>query len=249
MAHHWPRPRQSHRPVPFGPAGMGAHRWRDRRSQHQFQFRDAARRRYRTVAEHALRRDQPDLCAGNRPRSGGSRLERASTYGATAAMAYRIAPKLTIGGEVEYYRAHSSFGMGNFDGAAVYAGPTLHIQFNPKIFHGRGMVDAVRRPRRRRPRPARPDQFRTAARQSQTRFRILTSQDKGQKMKAKFLFLALFLPLAAPAAAQQATVHLTIKDHQVPAVPAARASQSASDHRRQKPRFHRRRIRKQDPAR
>ncbi len=44
-------------------------------------------------------------------------------------------------------------------------------------------------------------------------------------MKAKFLFLALFLPLAAPAAAQQATVHLTIKDHKFqPSQPRAPAN-------------------------
>lgn len=66
--------------------------------------------------------------------SGETGWERAAGYGASAAMAYRIAPKVTIGGEVEYYRSHSSFGLGNFDGAALYAGPTLHIQFNPKIF-------------------------------------------------------------------------------------------------------------------
>ena len=45
-------------------------------------------------------------------------------------------------------------------------------------------------------------------------------------MKAKFLILALFLPLTAPAAAQQATVHLTIKDHQFqPSQPRAPANQ------------------------
>jgi len=66
--------------------------------------------------------------------SGETGWERAAGYGASAAMAYRIAPKVTIGGEVEYYRSHGSFGLGNFDGAALYAGPTLHIQFTPKIF-------------------------------------------------------------------------------------------------------------------
>ncbi len=66
--------------------------------------------------------------------TGDTGWERAAGYGASAALAYRIAPKVTIGGELEYYRSHSSFGLGNFDGAALYAGPTLHIQFNPKIF-------------------------------------------------------------------------------------------------------------------
>jgi heme/copper-type cytochrome/quinol oxidase subunit 2 len=45
-------------------------------------------------------------------------------------------------------------------------------------------------------------------------------------MKAKFLILALFLPLAAPAVAQQVSVRLTIKDHQFqPAQPRAPANQ------------------------
>jgi hypothetical protein len=66
--------------------------------------------------------------------TGETGWERAAGYGASAAMSYRIAPKVTIGGEVEYYRSHSSFGVGNFDGAALYVGPTLHIQFTPKIF-------------------------------------------------------------------------------------------------------------------
>jgi len=46
-------------------------------------------------------------------------------------------------------------------------------------------------------------------------------------MKAKYLLLALFLPLAAPVAAQQATVRLTIKNHQFqPSQPRAPANQS-----------------------
>jgi hypothetical protein len=45
-------------------------------------------------------------------------------------------------------------------------------------------------------------------------------------MKAKYLALFLFLPLAAPVAAQQATVHLTIKNHQFqPSQPHAPANQ------------------------
>ena len=44
--------------------------------------------------------------------------------------------------------------------------------------------------------------------------------------KSLFLTLALLLPLAAPAAAQQATVRLTIKDHQFqPSQPHAPANQ------------------------
>jgi hypothetical protein len=63
-----------------------------------------------------------------------SSWSRASEFGATAAMAYRVAPKVTLGGEVQYYRAYDGFGFDRFSGSALYIGPTLHIQFNPKVF-------------------------------------------------------------------------------------------------------------------
>ncbi len=59
---------------------------------------------------------------------------RASTYGATAAAAYRVSPKVTLGGEIQYYRAYDSYNIQDFTGYALYLGPTLHIQFTPKIF-------------------------------------------------------------------------------------------------------------------
>jgi hypothetical protein len=59
---------------------------------------------------------------------------RSSGFGATVAMAYRVAPKVTFGGEAEYYRAYGGFGFNALDGSAFYLGPTLHIQFTPKIF-------------------------------------------------------------------------------------------------------------------
>jgi hypothetical protein len=59
---------------------------------------------------------------------------RASTYGASGAVAYRVAPKVTLGGEAEYDLAYGGFGFNAFDGAALFVGPTLHIQFSPKIF-------------------------------------------------------------------------------------------------------------------
>jgi hypothetical protein len=58
--------------------------------------------------------------------------DRASTLGLTGALAYRIAPKVTVGGEVEYYRAFDGLGFNTFAGNAVYVGPTLHIQFTGK---------------------------------------------------------------------------------------------------------------------
>jgi hypothetical protein len=59
---------------------------------------------------------------------------RVSTYGASGALAYRIAPKVTMGGEAEYDLAYDGFAFNTFSGAALFVGPTLHIQFGPKIF-------------------------------------------------------------------------------------------------------------------
>jgi hypothetical protein len=58
---------------------------------------------------------------------------RSSTFGATGALAWRFTPKITVGAEAEYYRAYESFGFRNFQGHAVYAGPTLHIQITNKM--------------------------------------------------------------------------------------------------------------------
>jgi hypothetical protein len=65
---------------------------------------------------------------------GDPAWSRASTYGASAAVAYRVAPKVTLGGEAEYDLAYDSFALDTFNGAALFVGPTLHIQFSPKVF-------------------------------------------------------------------------------------------------------------------
>jgi hypothetical protein len=59
---------------------------------------------------------------------------RAVGFGATAAIAYRVTPKVTLGGEVQYYRDYEGFGFNTFNGSALYVGPTFHVQFNPKVF-------------------------------------------------------------------------------------------------------------------
>lgn len=56
-----------------------------------------------------------------------------SEIGATAALAYRVTPKATVGAEVEYYRAYDGLALQSFAGSALYVGPTLHIQFNSKV--------------------------------------------------------------------------------------------------------------------
>jgi hypothetical protein len=55
--------------------------------------------------------------------------ERESSAGITGALAYRVAPKVTLGGEVQYYRNYDGLFFNGFGGHAVFAGPTMHIQF------------------------------------------------------------------------------------------------------------------------
>ncbi len=64
---------------------------------------------------------------------GDPALQRASSTTLSGALAYRITPKVTIGGEAQYYRAYEGLLFDTFDGNALYVGPTLHIQFNSKV--------------------------------------------------------------------------------------------------------------------
>jgi hypothetical protein len=66
-------------------------------------------------------------------RPQGGDWERASEIDASAALAYRVTPKVTVGGEVEYDRAYDGLAFRTFDGNALYVGPTLHIQFTSKV--------------------------------------------------------------------------------------------------------------------
>jgi len=63
---------------------------------------------------------------------GDKAWESASSLGLTGALAYRIMPKVTMGGEVEYYRDYDGLFINRFAAHAVYVGPTLHIQFTGK---------------------------------------------------------------------------------------------------------------------
>jgi hypothetical protein len=63
---------------------------------------------------------------------GATSWTRGSTGGVTGALAYRVLSKLTMGGEVEYYRAYDGLGFKTFAGHALYVGPTMHIQFTGK---------------------------------------------------------------------------------------------------------------------
>jgi hypothetical protein len=58
--------------------------------------------------------------------------DRESSAGITGGLAYRVAPKVTIGGEVQYYRSYDGLFLNGFGGHALFAGPTMHIQFTGK---------------------------------------------------------------------------------------------------------------------
>lgn len=58
--------------------------------------------------------------------------QRASSVAATGALAYRVLPRVTLGGELEYYRDFDGLLFRTFAGHALFAGPTLHVQINAK---------------------------------------------------------------------------------------------------------------------
>jgi hypothetical protein len=61
-------------------------------------------------------------------------VQREATAGGSAALSLRIAPNVLIGGEVWYLRHYDSPNLTAFTGDAVMLGPTLYIQFTPKMF-------------------------------------------------------------------------------------------------------------------
>lgn len=76
-------------------------------------------------------------------RSPGQAWASSSTWGASAAVAGRIAPKVTVGGEAELYSAFGGFGFQSQQGRALYLGPTLQIQFTGKIMLAAGWSTEV----------------------------------------------------------------------------------------------------------
>jgi hypothetical protein len=59
--------------------------------------------------------------------------ERASSAGVSLGLAYRIMPTVAIGVGAEYDRAYDGLAFQTFDGHALFVGPTLQINFTPKI--------------------------------------------------------------------------------------------------------------------
>lgn len=54
--------------------------------------------------------------------------------GASAALSYRVTPKVTFGGEVEHYEAYAALGFSNWAGSGTYIGPTFHFQIADNAF-------------------------------------------------------------------------------------------------------------------
>jgi hypothetical protein len=59
---------------------------------------------------------------------------REAKFGGSAALSLRIASNVVVGGEVWYLRHYDAAGLTAFTGDAVMLGPTLYIQFTPKMF-------------------------------------------------------------------------------------------------------------------
>jgi hypothetical protein len=60
--------------------------------------------------------------------------QREATFGGSAALSLRIASNVVVGGEVWYLRHYDAANLTAFTGDAVMLGPTLYIQFTPKMF-------------------------------------------------------------------------------------------------------------------
>jgi hypothetical protein len=60
--------------------------------------------------------------------------QREASFGGSAALSLRLASNVVVGGEVWYLRHYDAANLTAFTGDAVMLGPTLYIQFTPKIF-------------------------------------------------------------------------------------------------------------------
>ena len=61
-------------------------------------------------------------------------VEREAKFGGSAALSLRIASNVVVGGEVWYLRHYDAANLTAFTGDAVLMGPTVYIQFTPKMF-------------------------------------------------------------------------------------------------------------------
>ena len=59
---------------------------------------------------------------------------REATFGGSAALSLRVMSNVVLGGEVWYLRHYDAMNLTSFTGDAVMLGPSLYIQFTPKMF-------------------------------------------------------------------------------------------------------------------
>ena len=60
--------------------------------------------------------------------------QREATFGGSAALSLRLASNVVVGGEVWYLRHYDAANLTAFTGDAVMLGPSLYVQFTPKMF-------------------------------------------------------------------------------------------------------------------
>lgn len=65
--------------------------------------------------------------------AGADMWERSSSGGVALGLAYRVTPTVAFGVGAEYDRAYDGLAFQTFDGHALFVGPTLQINFTPKI--------------------------------------------------------------------------------------------------------------------
>ena len=60
--------------------------------------------------------------------------QREAAFGGSAALSFRLASNVVLGGEVWYLRHYDAANLTSFTGDAVMLGPTLYLRFTPKMF-------------------------------------------------------------------------------------------------------------------
>jgi hypothetical protein len=60
-------------------------------------------------------------------------FQNSSSFGISTALAYRITPTVAMGAALEYDRAYDGLVFQTFNGSALFAGPTLQLNFGPKM--------------------------------------------------------------------------------------------------------------------
>ena len=61
-------------------------------------------------------------------------VQREAKFGGSAALSLRVASNVVLGGEVWYLRHYDAANLTAFAGDAAMLGPTLYVQFTPKMF-------------------------------------------------------------------------------------------------------------------